>query len=311
MSKIKVLLFAWATTFTLTAHAQHNIERLLPSFAMLENVKVTESIDKGTWSQYEAPFYSVVLENVPIEKLPVWLVDSLVVAFERELSLATESDRYQKHSEQGDTLSYTLAYNGTINPADSHSCLNVMNHHYSQSIKVAAALDIENKTLRFHYNKVGTIQHYIWQLPTESDKTLADIFNEIAQDKTAKTIPVSYDIDNGDGSGFWQYMNSHFGFVHRQGLRVEIPSSKANDIFTRMFTAMSEIGKTHNTFYSSLSNDEAYVVFDKHGIGDVFCLRRLADGRVFVLHIEKPDYPCDLAIPYNWHEVDQISRLKK
>ena len=157
MSKIKVLLFAWVTTFTLTAHAQHNIERLLPSFAMLEDVKVTESIDKGTWSQYEAPFYSVVLENVPIEKLPVWLVDSLVVAFERELSLATESDRYQKHSEQGDTLSYTLAYNGTINPADEHSRLNVMNHHYSQSITAAAALDIENKTLRFHYNKVGTI----------------------------------------------------------------------------------------------------------------------------------------------------------
>lgn len=310
MSKIKVLLFVWVATFTLTAHAQHNIEHLLPSFAMLEDVKVTESIDKGTWSQYEAPFYSVVLENVPIEKLPVWLVDSLVVAFERELSLATESDRYQKHSEQGDTLSYTLAYNGTIHPAGERSRLNVMNHHYSQSITATAALDIENKTLKFHYNKVGTIQHCIWESPIKSNNTLINIFNEIAQDNAEKTVPVSYDIENGDGSGSWQYMNSHFGFVHRQGLRVEIPSSKANDIFTRMFTAMSEISKTHNTFYSSLSNDEAYVAFDKHGIGDVFCLRRLVDGRVFVLHIEKPDKPCDLAIPYNWHEVDRISRMK-
>lgn len=311
MSKITILLLVWVTTFTLTAHAQQNIERLLPSFAMLEDVKVTESIDNGTWSQYEAPFYSVVLENVSIEKLPMWLVDSLVVAFERELSLATESDRYQKHSEQGDTLSYTLAYNGTIHPTDSLSRLNVMNHHYSQSITAAAALDIENKTLRFHYNKVGTIQHLIWESPTKSDNTLANIFNDIAQDNAAKAVPVSYDIANGDGSGSWQYMNSHFGFVHRHGLRVEIPSAKANDIFTRMFTAMSEIGKTHSTFYSSISNDEAYVAFDKHGIGDMFCLRRLADGRVFVLHIEKTDYPCDLAIPYNWHEVDRISRLKK
>lgn len=310
MSKIKVLLFAWATTFTLTAHAQHNIERLLPSFAMLENVKVTESIDKGTWSQYEAPFYSVVLENVPIEKLPVWLVDSLVVAFERELSLATESDRYQKHSEQGDTLSYTLAYNGTINPADSHSRLNVMNHHYSQSIKVAAALDIENKTLRFHYNKVGTVQHLIWKLPTEPDKTLADIFNETAQDKAAKTVPVSYDIVGGDGHGNWQYMNSNYGYVHRKGLRIEVPADKAADVFRRMFAAIAATGQTQDTLSCSLSPGEANIAFGKQWSGEVYCLRRLDDGRGFVLHVEKPDKPCDLAIPYNWHEVDRISRMK-
>jgi len=310
MSKIKVLLFAWATTFTLTAHAQHNIERLLPSFAMLENVKVTESIDKGTWSQYEAPFYSVVLENVPIEKLPVWLVDSLVVAFERELSLATESDRYQKHSEQGDTLSYTLAYNGTINPVDSHSCLNVMNHHYSQSIKVAAALDIENKTLRFHYNKVGIVQHSIWQLPTEPDHTLADIFNEIAQDKATKAVTVSYDIDNGDGHGNWQYMNSNYGYVHRKGHRIEVPANKAADVFQRMFAAIAAIGQTQDTLSCSLSPCEANIAFGRQWSGDVYCLRRLDDGRVFVLHVEKPDKPCDLAVPYNWHEVDRISRMK-
>ena len=312
MSKIKISLLVWVTTFTLTAHAQQNIERLLPSFAILENVKVTESIDNGVWSQHEDPFYSVVIENAPIERIPAWLVDSLITAFEKELPLATESDRYQKHSEKGDTLSYTLAYNGTINPTDYKSRLNVMSHHYSQSIKMAAALDIENKTLRFHYyNKVGIINHRIWGASIVSHNSLTDIFNEIIQEKQFKTVPVSYDIDNSDGSGKWQFMNSHFGFVHRQGLRVEIPSAKANDIFTRMFTAMSEVGKTHTTFYSSLSNDEAYVVFDKHGIGEVFCLRRLADGRVFVLHIEKPDNPCDLAIPYNWHEVDRISRLKK
>lgn len=311
MSKIKILLLVWVTTFTLTAHAQQNIERLLPFFAILENVKVTESIDNGVWSQYEDPCYSVLIENVPIEMIPTWLVDSLITAFEKELPLATESDRYQKHSEKGDTLSYTLAYKGTINPADNKSRLNVMNHHYSQHIKMAAALDIENKTLRFHYNKVGIINQRIWGASVVSHDSLTDIFKEIIQEKRFKTVSVSYDIENGDGSGKWEIMNSSFGFVHRKGLRVEIPSAKANDIFTRMFTAMSEVGKTHNTFYSSLSNDEAYVAFDKHGIGDVFCLRRLVDGRVFVLHIEKPDYPCDLAIPYNWHEIARISRLKK
>ena len=109
MNKIRLTIVVWATLLTLSVYAQQNIERMLPAFATLENIKVTESIDNGTWSQYEAPFYSVKIENVPIEMIPAWLVDSLIIAFEKELPLATESDRYQKHSEQGDTLSYTLA----------------------------------------------------------------------------------------------------------------------------------------------------------------------------------------------------------
>ena len=310
MNKTKFLLLVGVATCILEAHAQQNIERLLPVFAQLTDIDVTESIERGIWSQYEEPFYSVLIQNVPIDKMPTWLVDSLIVAFERELPLATESDRYQKHSEQGDTLSYTLAYNGAINPADSHSRLNVMNHHYSQSIKVAAALDIENKTLRFHYNKVGAIQHLIWKLPTESDKTPADIFNEIAQGKEVKTIPVSYDIDNGDGHGNWQYMNNNYGYVHRKGHRIEVPVDRAADVFQRMFAAIAAMGQSQEVLSCSLSPGEANIAFGKQWSGEVYCLRRLDDGRVFVLHVEKPDKPCDLAIPYNWHEVDRISRMK-
>mgnify|MGYP007056161894 CR=1 FL=1 len=310
MNKIRPILLVWMAIISLAVNAQQNIERLLPTFAGLNDIDVTESIERGTWSQYEEPFYSVLIQNAHIDKIPTSLVDSLIVAFERELPLATESDRYQKHSEQGDTLSYTLAYNGTIHPADSHSRLNVMNHHYSQSIKVAAALDIENKTLRFHYNKVGAMQHLIWKLQTESDKTLADIFNEIAQDKAVKTVPVSYDIVGGDGDGNWQYMNSNYGYVHRKGHRIEVPTEKAADVFQRMFAAIAAMDRTQEVLSCSLSRNEANVVFGKHWSGDVYCLRRLDDGRVFVLHIEQPDKPCDLAIPYNWHEVDRISRMK-
>ena len=67
MNKIRLTIVVWATLLALSAHAQQNIERMLPAFATLENIKVTESIDNGTWSQYEAPFYSVKIENVPIE----------------------------------------------------------------------------------------------------------------------------------------------------------------------------------------------------------------------------------------------------
>ena len=311
MNKIRLTIVVWATLLTLSVYAQQNIERMLPAFATLENIKVTESIDNGTWSQYEAPFYSVKIENVPIEMIPSWLVDSLIIAFEKELPLATESDRYQKHSEQGDTLSYTLAYNGTINPTNTQSRLNVMNHHYSQSITAAAALDIENKTLRFHYNKIGKVNGRIWVPTSVHHGTLLEIFNEIAQESQSKVVSVSYNINDGNGNGNWEYMNSHYGYVHRHGRRVEVPKDKANDYFQRLFAAIIEAGQTQDVFSCSLSRNDANIVFGKQWDGDVFCLRRLKDGRVFVLHVEKPDKPCDLAIPYNWHEVDSISRLKE
>ena len=311
MNKIKFLLFVGVATCTLAAHAQQNIERLLPSFATLENVKVTELVDNGVWSQYEEPYYSVLIENAPIEIIPTWLVDSLITAFEKELPLATESDRYQKHSEQGDTLSYTLAYNGTINPADDKSRLNVMNHHYSQRITAAAALDIENKTLRFHYNKIGKVNGRIWAPTAVHHGTLLEIFNEIAQESQSKVVPVSYDINDGNGNGNWEYMNSHYGYVHRRGRRVEVPKDKASDCYQRLFAAIIEAGQTQDFFSCSLSRNDANIAYGKQWSGDVFCLRRLKDGRVFVLYVEKPDKPCDLAIPYNWHEVDSISRLKE
>ena len=123
-------------------------------------------------------------------------------------------------------------------------------------------------------------------------------------------MSVSYNINDGNGNGNWEYMNSHYGYVHRHGRRVEVPKDKANDYFQRLFAAFIEAGQTQDFFSCSLSRNDANIVFGKQWDGDVFCLRRLKDGRVFVLHIEKPDKPCDLAIPYNWHEVDTISRLK-
>ena len=175
---------------------------------------------------------------------------------------------------------------------------------------MAAALDIENKTLKLHYNKVGIINHRIWDSPTKINNTLNDIFNEIVQNSQSKVVSVSYDINNGNGSGNWAYMNSYYGYVHRYGKRVEVPNDYANDLFQRIFAAIIEATQTQDIYSCSLSCNDANIAFGKQWSGEVFCLRRLKDGRVFVLHVEKPDKPCDLAIPYNWHEVDRISRLK-
>lgn len=312
MKKIKCYLLFCATMVSLASHGQYNIERLLPAFAQLKDADMKETIDNSTLFHFKEPLHSVVIFSVPIDKMPASLMDSLVTAFERELPLATESDRYQKHSEKGDTLSYTLAYNGRINPVDNKFHFNVMNHTYSQSITASASLDIENNTLRFHYNKVGKEHpHRIWQFPTGPDQSLSDIFNELSQDKDLKVIPVSYDIDNGDYDGDWHYRNDPYGYVHRRGRRIEVPAAKATDVFHRLFSAIVKTSYEKESLYCSLSLNEASLVFGKKWSGDAYCLRRLKDGRVFVLHLEKPKEPSDMAIPKNWHEVDRISRLKK
>ena len=159
MNMKRGLLLLCTTMLSLASHAQYNIERLLPAFAQLDDVDVKETIDNGTMFHFKEPYHSVAIFGAAIDKIPSRLVDSLIIAFDRELSLATESDRYQKHSEKGDTLSYTLAYNGRINPVDDKARINVMNHSYSHNITASAVLDIDNKTLRFHYNKVGKEHH--------------------------------------------------------------------------------------------------------------------------------------------------------
>ena len=311
MNMKRGLLLLCTTMLSLASHAQYNIERLLPAFAQLDDVDVKETIDNGTMFHFKEPYHSVAIFGAAIDKIPSWLVDSLIVAFDRELPLATESDRYQKHSEKGDTLSYTLAYNGRINPVDDKARINVMNHSYSHNITASAVLDIDNKTLRFYYNKVGKEHHRIWQFPTESEESISDIFNELAKDKELKIIPVSYDIDNGDYSGDWLFSNNPYGYVHRQGICIEVPVAKGADVFQRLFLAIANIDYDKEPLYCSFSQNEASVVFGKKWSGDAYCLHRLEDGRVFVLHIEKPKEPSDMAIPLNWHEVYQISRLKK
>ena len=68
-----------------------------------------------------------------------------IAAFEKELSKATESDRYQIHSEKGDTLSYTLAYAGKNNK----SIFNPMN----LSIPFTFKLDVTDKSVQMRMHE--------------------------------------------------------------------------------------------------------------------------------------------------------------
>lgn len=310
MNKTRFLLSAWMMMLTFAANAQQSIERLLPKLQQMTTIDFTEIIDKGTSLRQGISTHSFQLNRVPVDRLPVDIIDTLTSAFEHELPIATESDRYQKHGEKGDTLSYTLAYNGRINPAGVTARLTMLNHQYSLDTQIAAALDIENGTLNFSYFKARA---------TTADETMGEegaaelsrLFDNLAHSPGVKVIPVAYDIDNGNRNGDWDYSNDYYGFVHRKGRRIEVALAEADSVFNNLRAAIEQVSRTNQLFSSHLSRDEVSIVFGKHWSGDTFCLRRLKDGRVFFLHVEKPDKPCDLAIPYNWHEVDRITRLKK
>ena len=312
MNKKRLSLFVWLFILSLSANSQQGIELLLPIFEQQDGIDVIESLDNGASTRQGNSSYSFRIERESIDLLPVGLIDTLTATFERELPLATESDRYQKHSENGDTLSYTLAYNGTINPVGNVGRLNVMNHHYSNNTRIATALDIENGTFRFHYYRSDRAKNMTDESDDTADgaRSLADLFAEIANNPHTKVTDVIYDINNGNSNGNWSYCNSVYGFVHRKGWRLEINRNEADSVFHKMRSAIEKISRTAQVFSFNSSRDEVNIAFGKNWSGDVYCLRRLSDGRVFVLHVEKPDKPCDLAIPYNWHEVDRISRMK-
>lgn len=63
---------------------------------------------------------------------------------------------------------------------------------------------------------------------------------------------------------------------------------------------------TDQIYYYNKERNEINIIFGENWEGDVFCLRRMDDGRVFILHTETtPD--SDVAIPIDWPTIDTIN----
>ena len=314
MKTLKIFIAAFCT---LTAGAQSNIERLLPLLGQCDSAAVSESI----YTTNNEVRYSVYAGD----KIHKSLLDSLVAAFQKDAPLATESDLYQKHTPAGDTISYTLVYNGTIKPEPNSAKYNTKYHSYGLDIHSAASLDIRNDKVWFQYYGRGVPEHRLWQSPRDegnpllfngdgSDKEiaaaayLAKVFDEIAADSRVKSVAVSYDITDGNYSGSWQYQNSREETyeAHTHGIRLEIPQAMADHAFARMTDAIETVSYSNLIFSYGKDKNDTHIIFGENWEGDAFCLRRMKDGRVFILHTVRPETPCCVAIPLNWNEVDII-----
>ena len=118
-----------------TVSAQESIERLFPLLGKCEGVPLYEFIDQQETDSVPDKDYSVILLPVDVNSLPQGIKDSIIAAFDYELSKASESDRYQKHCAGADTLSYSLIYyrEGQTN-SDTHIPDGVFEHHYTTYI---------------------------------------------------------------------------------------------------------------------------------------------------------------------------------
>lgn len=138
MKQIFILILALAAASQL--RAQESIMRLLPRLqeALGEQFCIS-SAQRSPDSWLPRSFHDGF--DVPRDSLPASLLDSLCAAFERELPLATESNRFQSHRADGDTLSYSLVYGGSIVGESETANFNTAGHRFKGDLRGSAILD--------------------------------------------------------------------------------------------------------------------------------------------------------------------------
>lgn len=294
--------------------AQHNIEQLLPEFSKREDVDMTEMYSKNVILLEDQMQYTCIIRDTPLNRVPKWLQDSITVAFERELPVATESDRYQRHTDTGDTLSYSLAYKGKILPDDSKApALGGPNKSFSMNIITAASLDICNSTLTLFYAKTTNAEKKVQSSSSEksnSREAMVQMLQHLTSMSQVKTTPVNYYIGNKDFSGSWalEYRPKDVSEVHRQGIRYEIPAAMADSIYSKAKALINAMTMTESSYDCFMKINDQSIALGKDMCDDAFLARRMPDGRVFLLHMLPDEKHSGSLVPMDWHQIDKINR---
>ena len=294
--------------------AQHNIEQLLPEFSRNEDVDMMEVYSKNVILLEDLVQYTCIIRDTPLNRVPRWLQDSITVAFERELPVATESDRYQRHTDTGDTLSYSLAYKGKILPDDSKApALGGPNKSFNMNIITAASLDICDSTLTLFYAKTTPVEKNVKSGSSEDScprEAMVEMLQHLTSMSQVKTTPVSYNIANGDFFGSWalEFHPKDVTAVHRRGIRYEIPSTIADSIYSKATALINAMTMTESSYDCFMKINDQSIALGKDMCDDAFLARRIPDGRVFLLHMLPDEKHSGSLVPMDWHQIDKINR---
>lgn len=289
-----------------TVSAQESIERLFPLLSKCEGVELYEFLDNNEKDTIPGIDYTVVLMPTETDRLPARIQDSILSAFEKELSNASESCRYQKSGNNNDTLSYSLFYAKEIMVAGKR-----------RNIKqfTMATLDICKGKLSLTYYSEAIPNFQVYGIKGKKSigddlqkydaEMLATIFNEIAANSVVIKQPLSFD-GSKNTCGYRLFQTTEFKKCRSRGIRLEVPPSIADDVYAKMADAMNKVIFTGCSYAFSQDKNNIGINFGKDWLGEAFLMHRASDGRVYLFHKEAQEEGYGNDIPQNWYSEDYL-----
>ena len=288
----RFLIMAIAITMYVSVNAQEYILPLLPQLRTTLGEDMEEGYDAMLADKH--PTTSFIFEDIAKSQLPKGLADSLITAFERELPLAQESDRYQVTKNGHKTLSYSLAIKGKLSP-EKGRIISFVNHSFASDVETAATLDVKDDSLlTFHY-----LQQTDQSIRSDYDiKPFDEFISSIAKTEDVKSEQVEYILTDKRKSPRHCYFTYNGGIGRRTGLRYEVPKERAQQI-------MAEFKQVARTYFNSeqpinitIGRNTCRVGFDWK---EVRMAEIVDDGRLFLLSAKVEDG--NMQIPRQWTKI--------
>lgn len=312
----KIPLIISCVFLAVITNAQERIERLFPLLGKCEGIPLRESIYQQETDSVPDKSYDVLLMPVEIKSLPPGIKDSIIAAFEYELSIASESDRYQKRRGSEDTLSYSLIYDKEEQMMNAmYNSDGVFQHHYTTDIYIAAKLDVINGQLFLSYVREDSPKYWVWPRdivyetsPSTQRHDAAELtilFNEIAVNSAVNKQPLSFD-GSKNTCGYCLFQTIKYGKSRSRGIRLEVPPSIAESVYAKMADAINKVIFTGCSYSFSQEKNDIGINFGKDWQGEAFLMHRAADGRVYIFHKEPQEEGYDNDIPRNWYSEDYL-----
>lgn len=277
----------------LCINAQGYVNQLLPQLWEALGEDMEEDYDAMVCAE-DHPVISVEFENIAKSRLPKGLGDSLVAAFERELPLAQESDRYQVNKGGHKMLSYSLAIKGKLASEDGH-VIHFMNHSFASDIETAAMLDVKDDTLlTFRY-----LQQTSQSIKKDFDTQPVDqLLNCIAQMEKVKSEPVEYVLTDKKKRPRYCIYNYKGGIGRRTGIRYEVPKEQARQMLAEFKQACRAYFNSEQPVEVEIAKNSCHIAFDWK---EVRMAEVTDDGRLFLLTAKVVEG--NMQIPGQWKEI--------
>ena len=289
----RILLLAIAIIMFVSVNAQEYILHMLPQLRVAVGEGKVECYDAMVCAD-KHPTTSFIFEDFAKFQLPTGLADSLMIAFERELPLAQESDRYQVSKDGHKTISYTLAIKGKLSQ-EKGRVISFMNHSFASDVETAATLDVKDDSLlTFHY-----LQQTDQSIMSDYDiKPFDEFISRIAKTEGVKAQQVEYILTDKKKRPHYCYFTLNGGIGRRAGLRYEVPKEQAQQIMAEFKQVARAYINSEQPVYVKISRNTCILGFDWK---EVRMAEIVDDGRLFLLSAKVVEG--NMQIPRQWTKI--------